>query len=188
MVSDDRLIAQTREWVSLVVIGDNFCPFARKEMENDTIRYRVIRNQPDDKGLEEGLMALVAECKTLDDKPDIETTLLVYPDFDDFQDFLGLLEMANQLMASQDYEGIYQLASFHPDYCFADTTEDDPANYTNRSPYPTLHLIREASIERALSGIENPGRIPERNIRHARAAGLAAMQAKLNACLKKGDD
>jgi len=180
MCTDELVISQTREWVSTVVIGDNFCPFARKEMVNNTIRYVVCSHSLDDT-----LMALMSECKNLDDTPATETTLLIYPKgFDDFQIFLELVTLANNLMADQDYEGTYQLASFHPDYCFAGSSEDDPANYTNRSPYPTLHLIREESIERVLQDIQNPEKIPERNVRYAREKGLSAMQARLSACLK----
>ena len=181
MHSDDVIIAHTKEWVSAVVIGDNFCPFARKEMVNNSIRYVVCSEV-----LEDTLVALISECKTLDDAPSTETSLLIYPKgFDDFKVFLELTALADNLMADQGYEGVYQLASFHPDYCFADSSKDDPANYTNRSPYPTLHLIREESIERVLQDIENPEKIPERNIRYARDKGLSAMQAKLNACMQK---
>ncbi|MCP5162234.1 MAG: DUF1415 domain-containing protein [Hahellaceae bacterium] len=192
MPTDEMIVAQTREWVLSVVIGDNFCPFARKEMENDTIRYCVIRDTGhegtgawDENAFEYAMMALLAECRLLDEDAGVETTLLIIPEgVDDFDHYLGLLSLANELLAAQGYEGRYQLASFHPDYCFAGASKDDPANYTNRSPYPTLHLIREASIERVLQGVEKPERIPERNIRYAREAGLAAMQARLQACLK----
>lgn len=181
MHTEEVIIAHTREWVSSVVIGDNFCPFARKEMVNNSIRYVVCSEV-----LEDTLMALVSECKTLDDSAATETTLLIYPQgFDDFQVFLELVAIADNLMADQGYEGVYQLASFHPDYCFAGSSKDDPANYTNRSPYPTLHLIREDSIEHVLQDIENPEKIPERNVRYARDKGLSVMQAKLNACFKK---
>lgn len=183
MPSDQVVVDQIKAWVASVVVGDNFCPFARKEMENDTIRYVVVRSQKQQDVLESALMALMSECKALDSCEAIETTILVYADgFTDFQDFLGLLDLANDLMAQKGYEGVYQLASFHPDYCFADATDDDPANYTNRSPFPALHLIREASIERVLEGIDNPERIPERNVRFAREKGLAYMQEKLKAC------
>lgn len=183
MSSDALIIEQTKSWISSIVVGENFCPFARKEMENDTIRYRVIGEKNDKDALENALIALMAECQLLDDNEAIETTVLIYSEgFSDFQTFLMLLELANNLMADKGYEGVYQLASFHPDYCFADAVDEDPANYTNRSPYPALHLIREDSIERVLEGVDNPERIPERNIRHAREKGLAFMQDKLKAC------
>ncbi|WP_250656719.1 DUF1415 domain-containing protein [Alkalimarinus coralli] len=189
MLSDEQVIEHTKAWVSSVVVGDNFCPFARKEVDNDTVRYCVARcmNEgsvgQEESALENGLMALIAECIKLDDDAEIETTIVIYPSgFSDFQGFLSLTEIANSLLAANGYEGIYQLASFHPEYCFADSIGDDPANYTNRSPYPALHLIREESIERALEGISNPERIPERNVRYAREKGLQRMREKLLAC------
>ncbi len=189
MSSDQLVVSQMKKWVSSVVIGENFCPFARKEMENDTIRYSVVGDKDEKVALEDGLMALMTECKVLDKDAAVETTLLIYSEgFNEFQTFLALLELANDLMADKGYEGVYQLASFHPDYCFADATDDDPANYTNRSPYPALHLIREASIERVLKDVENPEGIPERNIRYAREQGLKVMQEKLNACSIKTDN
>lgn len=189
MSSDEIIIGRTKDWVSSVVVGENFCPFARKEVENNAVRYRVIGSKNDKDLLENGLMALMAECKTLDDTDAIETTILIYSEgFADFQAFLELLELANALMDEKGYEGIYQLASFHPEYCFADATADDPANYTNRSPYPALHLIREESIERVLEGIDEPERIPERNVRHARQKGLAYMHDKLKACSVKREE
>lgn len=195
MLSDEQVIEHTKAWVLSVVVGDNFCPFAKKEVDNDTVRYCVVGNRDKvrngeelrsgqkEAALENGLMALIAECKRLDDDAEIETTIVIYPSgFSDFQNFLSLTEVANSLLAENGYEGIYQLASFHPEYCFADSTDDDPANYTNRSPYPALHLIREESIERVLEGISNPERIPERNVRYAREKGLQRMREKLLAC------
>ncbi|UZE95659.1 DUF1415 domain-containing protein [Alkalimarinus alittae] len=186
MPSDELIIEQTKAWVSSIVVGENFCPFARKEVERDTIRYRVVGDKHDKEALENALVALIAECKCLDENDSIETTVIIYSEgFSDFQAFLELLELANNLMADKDYEGVYQLASFHPDYCFADALDDDPANYTNRSPYPALHLIREESIACVLEGIDDPERIPARNVRYAREKGLAYMQEKLKACSVK---
>ncbi|MDH5711889.1 MAG: DUF1415 domain-containing protein, partial [Gammaproteobacteria bacterium] len=114
-----------------------------------------------------------------------ETTLLVFAEgFKDFGDYLDLVELAQDLLADQGYEGIYQIASFHPDYCFADAELDDAANYTNRSPYPMLHLIREASMEKALAHYPEPEKIPERNVEYARELGLEEMQRQLEACCK----
>ena len=94
------------------------------------------------------------------------------------------MEIANDLMFEQGYEGVYQLASFHPDYCFADSEADDPANYTNRSPYPMLHLIREQSIEKALALYKKPESIPETNVQLARELGLKKMQSLLEEAVK----
>jgi hypothetical protein len=95
---------------------------------------------------------------------------------------LDLVAIAEDVLIDQDYEGVYQLASFHPDYCFADSKPDDAANYTNRSPYPMLHIIREASIEKALTKYPNPEQIPERNMQLTRKLGLEKLQTLLATC------
>ena len=173
------IIEQTRCWIKKVIIGLNFCPFAKRVFDRNTIRYAVIdSNSPD-----HSLQALIDECILLDTDTSIETTLLIFPNtVTDFYSFLDFLELANTLMADQGYQGIYQLASFHPDYCFEGETGNDPANYTNRSPYPMLHLIRETSIEQALQHYPNAESIPQRNIELARAKGLATMRQLLDSC------
>ena len=179
MTVDKQVISQTECWVKSVIIECNFCPFAKRELEKGSIRYRVIH----EKTLEDCLQAVVDECVFLDDDKTTETTLLVFPNtFSEFNDYLQLVEIAEKLIIQQGYEGIYQLASFHPDYVFADSALDDAANYTNRSPYPMLHLIREASLEKVLENYPDPEAIPERNVEYARSLGLDTMKAKLHAC------
>ena len=178
-IDDARAIAETRAWVARVIVALNFCPFARRELERDSVHFAVLRADT----LEGYLHRLVDECLHLDRQPAIETSLLILPqDFDDFDDFLDLLALANALLAEQGYEGVYQLASFHPDYRFDGSPDDDAANYTNRSPHPLLHLIREASIEGALAHYPEPEKIPERNVALARERGLEAMQGLLDGC------
>ena len=110
---------------------------------------------------------------------------LIFPEIDqDFESYLLLLELAKQLLIAQGYEGIYQLASLHPQYRFADVDAEDPANYTNRSPYPMLHLIRESSVEKAIAIYNKAEEIPQRNINLARQFGNASMQNQLEACIK----
>lgn len=171
----------TQSWLKTIVIDYGLCPFAKHELERGAI-YFTVANDTD---LEGCLLKLMQECDRLDTNPDIETTLLIFPDnfkvFDDYLDFLGLAEA---LLIEQDYEGIYQLASFHPDYCFAGSKQDDPSNYTNRSPYPMLHLLRESSIEQAVTHYPDAENIPQRNIDLTRKLGLAKMQALLAACYK----
>lgn len=178
---NNKIIEQTKYWLERVVIGLNFCPFARPVFEQGKIHYQV----SDAQSLECCLEDLIAEAERLDKQAELETTLLIYekalPDFDDF---LDVVEIANDLMFEQGYEGVYQLASFHPDYCFADSDEDDPANYTNRSPYPMLHLIREKSMEQALAHYKDPESIPETNVQLAREMGLKKMQSLLEEALK----
>jgi uncharacterized protein len=105
--------------------------------------------------------------------------------FADFEDYLDLVEVAEALSSEQDYDGIYQVASFHPDYCFADAVSDDPANFTNRSIYPMLHILREDSISNAVDNFPDPDGIPERNIAFAQQKGLQYMQLLRAACFKK---
>lgn len=100
--------------------------------------------------------------------------------FADFEDYLDLLDMANELLHMQELEGVFQLASFHPEYCFEGQLKHDPANFTNRSPYPMLHLLREASIEKALEFVDDPDAIPERNVELAREKGIDVFKKVLN--------
>jgi len=181
MKANDEKVVETQEWVQSVIVGLNFCPFARREVEKKSIDYRVIENDRFEICLEE----LIIECIKLDQNEEIETALLIFPNgFQKFDHFLDLYELADALLIEQGYEGVYQLASFHPGYVFAETEENDAANYTNRSPYPTLHLIREASIERVLENVANPEDIPRQNIEQARALGADKMKSLLKACFK----
>lgn len=169
-------LAATRQWVETFVVARNVCPFAGREVARDTIRYVIL----DAGDWEQALLTLVAECERLDETPAIETTLLVLtPGLEAFDDYLDFLEVAEALLADQGYEGTYQLASFHPDYCFADAAPEDPANFTNRSPFPMLHLLREAGLERALSHYPDPEAIPERNIAALRDVGHEALAQAL---------
>jgi len=167
----------TRQWLEEVVIGLNLCPFARKELVNNRVRFVVSSADS-----EEALLAdLQAELLHLDDHPETETTLLVHPgvlaDFETYNDFLpagdGLLELL-------ELDGIYQIASFHPDYRFAGTGPEDAENFTNRSPFPMLHLLREASVERAVESHPDPDAIPERNIALMQTLGTAEMRQRLS--------
>jgi len=184
MLNDSTITYQTQNWVRSVIIGFNFCPFAKRELESETIHFQVSHES----GLEACLHELIQECQRLDEHPEIETTLLIFANaFQNFDDYLDLVELANALIADQDYEGIYQLASFHPQYCFDAEAANDAANYTNRSPYPMLHLIREASLEKALANYPDPESIPERNIEFAREKGLDEMKQTLDKCLHTMD-
>ncbi|WP_104202604.1 DUF1415 domain-containing protein [Billgrantia saliphila] len=168
--------AATRAWVERFVVARNVCPFARRELVNDTVRFVEVVAQRWEPALE----ALVDECRRLDATPAIETTLIVlHPGLEAFDDYLDFLAVAEALLVEQGYEGTYQLASFHPDYGFEGTEENDPANFTNRSPWPMLHLLREAGIERALVHYPNPEAIPERNIEAMRRLGTERLAAEL---------
>ncbi|WP_127347132.1 DUF1415 domain-containing protein [Pseudidiomarina mangrovi] len=161
-------ITQTKAWVAGVIVKYNICPFARAELERDSIRYV----QADSSDTASVLAQLIAECQWLDDNPQTATTLLIVPSgYDDFYQYLDLLDMATELLALEGYEGIYQLASFHPDYCFAGSHANDPANYTNRAPYPVLHILREADVSRVMQNADDADDIVARNIEFARRKG-----------------
>lgn len=174
-----KQISETKKWLKNVVIAHNICPFAERVFQNGGIHFEV-ENSTD---IETCLENLVAECERLDENETIETTLLIYAKaFADFDEYLDFLEVAQALLDAQDYEGVYQLASFHPNYCFDGSLENDAANYTNRSPYPMLHLLRESSLEHALTHYPNPEMIPENNVKLTRELGLEKMKETLAAC------
>ncbi|MCC6280937.1 MAG: DUF1415 domain-containing protein [Saprospiraceae bacterium] len=180
-LNSSTIIAQTTQWINSVVIGCNFCPFAARAMLRKSIRYVVLPEAT----MESALEAFAGELRHLDRMEEVETTLVIFPGhFADFEDYLDLVEMAEDLSAEQGYDGVYQVASFHPEYCFAGTKDDDPTNYTNRSPYPMLHLLREASITKVLEHYADPEGIPERNMAFAREKGLQHMQLLRAACLE----
>lgn len=161
--TDDQAIAETRAWVDRAVIGLNLCPFAKAPQVKGLVRY-VASAAEDPAAL---LADLVSELQRLARAPEaeLETTLLVHPhvltDFLAFNDFMAVAE---DLVAELGLEGEIQVASFHPDYQFADAAPDDLSNATNRSPYPTLHLIREASIDRAVEAFPEAEAIYEVNM------------------------
>ncbi len=127
---------------------------------------------------------LIRQYRLLDQNPAIETTFIIFPEsFERFSSYLQLVSKAERYGSRKGYEGIYQIASFHPDYCFAGVAENDAANYTNRSIFPMLHLLREKSIAKVLVNIAEPGNIPDRNIKYARAKGLAYMQWLRASCM-----
>ncbi|MEO5682562.1 MAG: DUF1415 domain-containing protein [Chitinophagaceae bacterium] len=176
----ELVIQQTRKWITDIVIGCNFCPFAAREMKQNSIHYQV------ETSLDAAicLRAFLQECIRLDETIQIETSLLIFPEaFQQFDDYLDLVQKAEKLLKKQGYEGIYQVASFHPQYCFAGATADDAANYTNRSIYPMLHLLREERVEQALEKYPDPEQIPQRNIIFAREKGIAYMKILRDACL-----
>ena len=176
-----KQITETKKWLETVVIAHNICPFAKRVFDDGKIHFHVETSMDVATCLEN----LLDECARLDENEAIETTLLIYANaFANFDDYLDFVEIAQALLEAEDYEGIYQLASFHPNYCFEGSNENDAANYTNRSPYPMLHLLRESSLEKALENYPNPEDIPENNIKLTRELGLEKMRDTLEACYK----
>ncbi len=175
-ISDHAAEIAVKSWIDKVIIGLNFCPFAKKEIERESVRYAISPSTQ----ANDALSHLLEELALLDNQLDIQTTLLVFPQgFNDFEKYLDMLELANSLIFRGGYGGIYQLASFHPNYCFDGEAENDPANYTNRSPYPLLHVLRESSVEAVLRHYPQPESIPENNIAKARKLGAEFLQALL---------
>lgn len=178
--NDTHIIAQTKKWLESVIIAHNYCPFAKREVDKGTVRYKVIHETEFNSLLKD----VIQECVWLDQNDDTETTLIIFPsNLNDFNLFLDCLVLAEDLLISQGYEGTYQIASFHPDYSFQGAEINDPANFTNRSPYPMFHLIREASVEIAIKNHPDADSIPERNVEYAREQGLEKMKASLQQCI-----
>lgn len=176
---DDPIIIAVRRWVEDVVVGLDLCPFAKRELTKGTIRFRVSR-ATDANVL---LLDLQDELETLSGDPTIETTLLILPDvLEDFYDFNGFFRRSDGLLKKLDLRGVFQVASFHPHYQFASTAPEDPENYTNRSPYPILHVLREDSVSRAVDAHPDPEGIPLRNIERLRGLGRMRLEALLAAC------
>lgn len=172
-MSPEQIIDQTKKWIVDVVIGCNLCPFAANVVKQRAIFYNVETSVDQNKCLD----SFVHEMDRLDNDDTIETSFLIFPNtFERFNDYLELLSRAEKLVVEKGNEGIYQVASFHPLYLFAGSDENDAANYTNRSIYPMLHLLREQSIDKALEHYKSPENIPQRNINFTREKGLIYMK------------
>ena len=172
----DTVIAATQDWLEKAVIGLNLCPFAKAVQTKQQIRY-VVSDATDVEAL---LADLLRELQALHDAdPElIETTLLIHPQvLTDFLDYNDFLEIADGAVAELGLDGEIQVASFHPDYQFDGTAPNDIENFSNRSPYPTLHLLREASVDKAVEAFPDAANIYERNIETLRALGREGWDA-----------
>ena len=169
-MKNDEVIAATRNWLEKAVIGLNLCPFARAVYAGDRIRYVV-----SDAATPEALLQVMAEelqVLATTEESKTETTLLIHPQvLGDFLDYNDFLEIADALVADMGYEGVLQVASFHPQYQFAGSEADDIDNCSNRSPYPTLHLLCESSVERAVAAHPDTEQIYRDNIKTLRRLG-----------------
>ncbi len=166
-------ISKIKFWVEKVVIACNFCPFAGKAFIEDKIHFEVVNT----KTIKDQLESVLLELQRLDSREDLETTLILFPNqFLTFESYLDFVSLAEGLLAAHDYEGVYQVASFHPNYIFAGSDDDDAANFTNRSPYPMIHLLREESVSKAVDLYPDVDGIPERNIAFARKKGIEGMR------------
>lgn len=171
----EEVLAATRLWLERAVIGLNLCPFAKAVFNKNQIRYALTAARTPDELLAE----LERELTSLtgNDPKTVDTTLLIHPlVLTDFLDYHFFLAEAQAALRRLGLEGVLQIASFHPRYEFAGSAPDDIENFTNRSPYPMLHLLREESLDRAVAAYPDPGEIPDRNIRTMRRLGHAGWQ------------
>ena len=175
-----QIIADTQTWLERAVIGLNLCPFAKSVFVKKQIRYALTAANTADELLAELECELNLLANT--DPTQLDTTLLIHPQaMTDFLDYHFFLAEVDALLRNLDYEGVFQIASLHPQYEFAGSDPDDIANFTNRSPYPTLHLLRESSIDRAVAAFPEAETIFEANIEtleNLGAEGWAALQAQ----------
>ncbi len=186
MSDADFVLAGTRAWVERAVVGLRLCPFAPAPLAAGRVRFVVSPARDVDTLLAE----LVAELNRLGAAPpeEIETTLLIHPHvLADFLDYNDFLDAADRAIAALRFDGVVQIASFHPDYCFADSEPDDIANATNRSPYPVLQLLREASIAAGLARVAQPDAIYEANIAAMERLGGEGWAALQRQCLADAD-
>jgi hypothetical protein len=165
--------------VDTFVVGMNLCPFAKRELESDRVRFVTTEAANE----EQLLMALETEIELLGNDESVGTTLLIHPDvLQDFFDYNQFLDLAEGLLKQMKLEGVYQIASFHPDYQFGGTDAGDAENYTNRSPWPMLHLIREESLERAVASYPDIDQVPQRNVELMNETGVEKLRALLHDC------
>lgn len=169
MDTEEQILALTQKWLDTFVIGLNLCPFARYVVDRQQLHYCLVTTGDTGALLDH----LIDEFDRLDNNPSIETTLLVHPNvLQEFEEYLAFLDKVDRLVADRGYEGVYQVASFHPDYQFAGTSSKDPANHTNRSPYPMLHILREESVSRAIDDHPDIDSVPQENIERLRELGI----------------
>lgn len=176
--AEETIIKATRQWIDEVVIGHNFCPFARFVRHPETIRYAVDTQSK----AEDIMLTLHRECQLLDEQRDIATTLLMLPALTRFDRYLDILELAQVMLEQWHYTGVYQLASFHPHYVFDGEPAEAASHYTNRSPYPVLHLLREADITRVMQDHPDPDAIYQHNMAETAKLGCAHFEQLLDKC------
>jgi len=173
------VVGPTKKWVETMVVGLNFCPFARAALQKESIRFSLVESTSE----QELLAALSAELSFMRQNADIETSLLIHPQvLVSFHEYNQFLQVAEALLEDLGFAGELQIASFHPDYQFAGTMPEDAENYTNKSPFPMLHILREESLSKVLQNYSDPEAIPEQNIKLLQEMGAEEAQAMLHAC------
>ena len=175
-VTADAVLSAVDGWLRALVVGENLCPFAGAVVGQPALR---LVHTP--AACEEDLLhALAEELQRLQEQPQIETTVLVHPNvLGAFFDYNQFLDMADALLVQLSLDGVFQIASFHPQYQFANTEPGAAENYANRAPYPLLHLLRESSVARAVAQHPDVANIPVRNIARLEQIGAAELAARL---------
>jgi uncharacterized protein len=185
-MNTDRIIAETRAWVDHAVIGLNLCPFAKSVQVKQQVRY-VVSEATDTDALQATLLDELERLAVADPET-LATTLLIHPRvLQDFADYNAFLDVADTALVVLKLDGILQIASFHPQYQFADTAPDDITNATNRSPYPTLHLIRESSIDQAVAAFPEAESIFETNMATMQKLGPEGWTALQQRCKNEAE-
>ena len=172
----DEVEADVRQWLEQAVIGLNFCPFAASVYHTGRVRFAVSSAQSAVEAVDDAIGEVVDLVETPPQAT--STTLVVVPDaLEDFREFLDVAETVRAALAEAEVEGVLQIATFHPDYQFAGTDPDDLGNYTNRAPYPILHLLREEEVGEAVDNHPDPEGIPEQNVERLRQMGRQEVEA-----------
>lgn len=186
-MNETEVIATTQQWLERAVIGLNLCPFAKAAYVKQRVRFTVSQATTDEALLDDLILAL--QDLHAADPAECETTLLIHPDaLRDFLDYNDFLDAADAALDALGLTGVIQVASFHPQYQFAGTEADDIENFTNRAPYPLLHLLREDSIEQAVESYPDVDDIPARNIETLKKLGLGGWaQPGLMSVSKRND-
>lgn len=175
-----EIINRTLCWIKTFIIEYTICPFSSHVIKHESLAMSLSTESSKKSCYAE----LIHVIETLENNSSIETALILFPTyFSDFYDYLDFANRAEQILIKRGYEGMYQLATFHPEYCFADANPDDVTNYTNRSPYPMLHILRETSIDTAIEFYGNTEQIPLNNINKLRDMGFAQVQEIVERCL-----
>lgn len=180
-MKEEDVIKVVRRWIETFVIEFNLCPFVKSELVNNRVRFAVTEAESE----EQLLATLQTELELLNNDVSVETTLLIHPQvLQDFYEYNEFLSVADSLLVEMKLEGVYQIASFHPDYQFGGTDSDDVENYTNRSPYPMLHFLREDSLEITIAKYPDVDQIPTRNVELMMSMGLDKLKAMMQNCTK----
>ena len=167
--------SKIHRWLTEFIVGHDICPFARRPLTMDLVKLRVVES-PEEEDLTQSLLRALEEL-VLTPRTSLETTIIIIPNqFPDFDDFWSYCEWTKEILTQSRVEGLVQIVGFHPQFRFAESEENDAANYVNRSPYPLLHLIREESVEEAAEQYPNIAAIPERNALYLRRLSKTSLE------------